>query len=204
MPLREEKLSEILLTSYSEGYFQKPEFQLSSFDDEIKSVYSKLGGIMDSYPTSFRGFDICCKDFIVELDEEQHFNRYRLATLDSSIYTGFRGFNINSYKKFCVNFESECLSKADNRKYWSSDSTTSQFGDSSSPGILTESGSSRWKQRAFYDYLRDVGSVMGAYKLVRISIWDKVGGVLVKDILDKKMQNMYGGLKQLIEECTTV
>jgi len=39
-----------------------------------------LNGILSQYPFHFRGFDINCNEFIIELDEERHFNRNRLIT----------------------------------------------------------------------------------------------------------------------------
>ena len=39
---------------------------------------------------------------------------------------------------------------------------------------MGENGSPRWKQRAFYDYLRDVVALVNRIPLIRISVYDRV------------------------------
>jgi hypothetical protein len=54
------------------------------------------------------------------------------------------------------------------------------FGGSDAPGVFGDRGSSRWKQRALYDAVRDAyaWSTPGA-NLARISIHDEIGGLSV-------------------------
>lgn len=141
--------------------------------NEVERVYLKLGGVLNEVPLRFGGWDIVLNDFIVELDEEQHFNRFRAETLDSFIYHVVKGFDPSYYKNHCRDFETECLRKANWGKYWKTDSTERQFGISDKLGLLEENGSSRWKQRAFYDFLKDVFSIIYNQKLIRISIYDQ-------------------------------
>ena len=54
--------------------------------NEVKRNYIKLGGVQENIPLKFEKWDIILKDFAIELDEEQHFNRYRAVTLESYIY----------------------------------------------------------------------------------------------------------------------
>ena len=80
MPKLEETLSQLLKREFGEGSFDKPtyfDFLNSRLHSEIESTYRKLNGQLDNYPVSFRGFDIELPHLIVELDEAQHFNRYR-------------------------------------------------------------------------------------------------------------------------------
>ena len=49
-------------------------------------IYKNLGGVLSEIPVKAGPYDIDTREFIIELDEENHFNRYRLATLDSVIY----------------------------------------------------------------------------------------------------------------------
>lgn len=142
--------------------------------NEVERVYKNLGGVLKEVPLRFGNWDIILKDFIIELDEEQHFNRYRAMTLDSFIYHVAKGTDCIDYKNYCKVHESECLSKACWGKDWSTSSTEKQFGQSSTKGDFNKAGSSRWKQRAFYDYLKDVFAVTYAIKLVRISVYDNV------------------------------
>ena len=67
---------------------------------------------------------------------------------------------------------------------WSTPSSERQFGISNAPGDLSGSGSSRWKQRAFNDYRKDVLSLVINRPLVRISVYDKIGDYTVEQILD--------------------
>jgi len=49
---------------------------ISQHRDEVMQVYRSLGGILNEIPFRFGGWDIVAPNFIIELDEEQHFNRY--------------------------------------------------------------------------------------------------------------------------------
>ena len=85
------------------------EIEYAGLDDEILDIYKKLGGIQESFPINY-SWDIKYPDFIIELDEELHFNRYRLITLNSSIYNSYRYFSIGKYKEYCRLYENKCLS----------------------------------------------------------------------------------------------
>jgi len=142
--------------------------------NELDRTYRRLGGILNNPPLSFGKWDILLEDFIVELDEEQHFNRYRSVTLNSYIYHLEKGFDILTYNKYCTDYELNCLAKSSWGKYWTSPSTERQFGIPGPKGSLEVPGSPRWKQRAFYDYIRDVFASIYQINLIRISIYDKL------------------------------
>ena len=202
MPKQEEILSQLLINEYGECSFKKLsyfDFSNSKFHNEITKVYKKLNGQLEMYPVAFRGFDIQLSNCIVELDEEQHFNRYRALTLDSSMYKKINSFSTADYISYCNNFENLCLKKGYNRKYWKSNSTEIQFGKSSSDGTLTGNGSSRWRQRAFYDFLRDAGQRIGNYKLIRISVHQFIDDKKVGEILNKNLTKYYPKLISLIK-----
>lgn len=177
---RQYKLRKILDRYFKPGDYEIPrltvkELKRQGVYNEFFFVYRNLGGVMDEIPIKFGSWDIVYEDFILELDEEQHFNRYRRITLDSWIYSVDPYFNLNQYKYYCKIYEDNCLHKASYGKYWASNSTIHQFGPASQIGDLNGNGSPRWKQRAFYDYLRDIYSVVYKIPVVRISIYDKVG-----------------------------
>lgn len=179
MKTRQNLLTATLTKHYGQGYdpgniLQWEDLKRMGLINEVERVYKKLGGILNEVPLKFGNWDIILKDFMIELDEEQHFNRYRAMTLDSFIYHVAKGIDCIDYKNYCKVHESGCLSKAIWGKYWSSPSTEKQFGQSGAKGDLNKAGSSRWKQRAFYDYLKDVFSVTYGIKLVRISVYDSV------------------------------
>ena len=203
MPKQQETLKQLLQKEFGTNKFQKPnysDFSNSKFHNEIESTYKKLNGQLEVYPIAFKGFDIQIPNCIVELDEAQHFNRYRSLTLDSTIYKTNNSFSTSDYKKFCKEFEDDCLQKGDYGQYWKTDSTEKQFGISSPEGILTGNGSSRWKQRAFYDFLRDVSQQIGNYKLIRISIHQKIDDKSVDEILNRNLKNYFPQLIKLVEQ----
>lgn len=202
MPKQEEVLSKLLTEYFGKGAYRKPsigDFSHSKFHNEIQNVYKKLNGQLNVYPIAFTGFDIELPQCIVELDEAQHFNRYRKITLDSSIYKANKSFSTTEYKDYCNHFEIECLKKGDNRKYWKTPSTEKQFGKSAADDILTGDGSSRWRQRAFYDFLRDVGQYVGSYKLIRISIYQRIEDKTIGEILERELTKYYPQMLKLIE-----
>ena len=176
----QEILSRILIERFRDTTKQIPssieinDLVKAGLMNEVDRTYRRLGGILNKPPLSFGKWDILLKDFIVELDEEQHFNRNRSVTLNSYIYHLEKGFDILTYNKYCTDYELNCLAKSSWGKYWSSPSTERQFGLPGPKGSLEGPGSPRWKQRAFYDYLRDVFASIYRIDLIRISIYDKL------------------------------
>lgn len=186
MGFREEYLEKILIEKFGSKFHKKPESKeiyKSDFSKEIEEVYKSLKGKLKQYPTGFRGYDICCKKFIIELDEERHFNQYRLTTLSSDFYNDYHYFDIDNYKVFCKEKEKECLAAASWGGNWKNIASEQQFGESNIEGCLVGNGSSRWKQRAFYDFLRDVSSHLLNIPIFRISIYEKIDEQTVLDDL---------------------
>ncbi len=156
----------------------------------IEEMYRRLGGIEPRCPSNVGGWDIPLASCAVEFDGEQHFNRYRQLTLDCTLYKELPLFPLDLYRKFCREREPECRKKASGGKYWTSPSAETQFGPSDSRGLLGASGSARWKQRAFYDMLRDFALLVGAPPVARMSVWDELhigsDGVNVAAALTKR------------------
>ena len=178
MKLRETYLKSLITELFGEGSKEQFKFSYSDLSQngksELSEVYQSLGGTLQTPPTRFGAWDIIALNFIVELDEEQHFNRYRAKTFKSSVYVGNSGFSIEKYVQYCKGFEAHCLKKASFGKYWTSPSTEKQFGAPGSKGDFSAEGSPRWKQRAFYDFCRDLYAKEFGFKLVRLSIYDQV------------------------------
>ena len=135
---------------------------------EVKSMYKELGGTLEKPPLGFGSWDIPTPEFILDLDEENHFNRYRLQTLKSNIYQKIKGFPLDAYQQFCTQYESCCCKHG---KYWKNDSTEKLFIKSDNNGCLNGTGSSRWRQRAFYDFLRDVTGLIKGIPVIRLSVY---------------------------------
>jgi hypothetical protein len=179
MKQRQEILSSILTSKYGKGAtypnsINQVDLIKAGLVNEVNRIYFKLGGILGESPLSFGKWDICLGEFIVELNEEQHFNRYRAITLSSYIYHLERGFDVFDYGKFCQEYEFESLKKSTWGKYWTSLSAERQFGNAGVKRDLEILGFPRWKQRAFYDYLRDVFAMIYRIRVIRLSIYDKI------------------------------
>jgi hypothetical protein len=62
------------------------------------------------------------------------------------------------------------------RGKWTNNSCEKQFGVASRPGDLSGNGSPRWKQRAFYDFCKDLSPFLIGVKVVRVAVWDELAG----------------------------
>lgn len=188
MRQRQEILTKILTQKFGSGRYYPNSIELTvmnkaGLSNEVGRTYRKLGGILEVPPRSFGKWDICLNGFIVEFDEEQHFNRYRAITLESYIYHINKGFDIFDYARYCADYESNCLKKSSWGKYWTSPSTAKQFCLPGLNGNLEINGSPRWRQRAYYDYLRDVFAIIYRIPVIRVSIYDMiVSGGNVKSV----------------------
>ena len=160
----------------------------SEYNDDVDYIYRKLGGMLKEIPLGIRKWDMEINGIAVELDEERHFNRYREITLNSKVYTFLPCFPLHEYRECCKLYEPNCLKSASYGGYWTNASCEKQFGSASKPGKLDGNGAPRWKQRAFYDFVKDLAPLIIGVPLVRISIWDKVllndSAIVVKEILE--------------------
>ena len=138
---KENILKQIVLQEYGEKKhpkLTKNQFSLSSeLYFEVERIYKELGGTQEEPPLKFGAWDISTPKFIMELDEENHFNRYRLQTLNSNIYQSIKGFPLEAYKQFCRQYESRCRKFGG---YWKSDSSENLFMKSNDNGCLNGTG----------------------------------------------------------------
>ncbi|WP_431606779.1 DUF7255 family protein [Mycolicibacterium neoaurum] len=140
--------------------------------NEIAYVYYSLGG-RDPLPVKTGPWDMAFGDLVIEFDEEQHFNRYRRATLEIPLAARLPWRS--SYSSQCETYETACSRKASNGGYWTNASAERMFGPPGSKDDLNGSGSPRWKQRAVYDLIRDATAISGGVRLARLSRWDEIG-----------------------------
>lgn len=190
MAKKQTYLAQVCQAYYGKGNHTKlsaNELQASAYYDEIMNIYKRLGGILEVAPTRVGAYDIDTPNFIIEFDEENHFNRYRLSTLNSTIYTNNINVNIENYKKFCKNYEHNCLTYG---KYAHNSSTDKQFGNSVIDLDLLDQNRTRWKQRAFYDFIKDVTSIIIGVPIIRISIYEKYKGVTIEDIINRQYKEL--------------
>ena len=188
---KEKILNQVVLQEYGEKKHSKlTKSQLSLSPElysEVKSMYKELGGTQEDPPLTFGPWDISTPEFIIELDEENHFNRYRLQTLNSNIYQMINGFRLDEYMRFCTLYESGCRKHGG---FWKNNSSEKLFVKSDDNGCLDGAGSSRWRQRAFYDFLRDVTGLIKEIPVFRLSIYQTFKGRKVYDIIESKDKAM--------------
>lgn len=195
MGQRQNKLKEIILKKFSAFKHDKLnhiELESSSLVNFVSDTFKKLGGQRDKLPTNYGPWDISTKGFILELDEERHFNRYRLETLTSNYYKNYTNFSTVDYKRFCKDFENNCLYTTRWGGNWKNNSTEKMFLNSNSEGNLLGNGSSRWRQRAYYDFMKDITASIKNIPIMRVSIYDSFRGMTIDNMLsgnDNKIIN---------------
>lgn len=159
-------------------------------------LYQRLQGIQQPARISSGIWDIAVEgNLLIEVDEENHFNRHRAATLDGTDYPWTA-----DYLRYCAEYESRCRT---NGGFWTSTSSECMFGPASPRGDHTGVGAPRWRQRALYDAVRDVWAQGNpGWRLARLSIYDVVDGVRFNDVLRGRQQITPDRLRELIEART--
>ena len=188
--LKQEILKKICAKHFSTHTHERlslDELQASGYYDDIVNVYHRLGGILTTIPSRVREYDIDTPNFIIELDEENHFNRYRLSTLQSDVYNDNHNLDVELYKGYCKSYENKCCTHG---KYASSNSTNKQFGKSVVDGDLKDVNRTRWKQRAFYDYIKDITSLVIGVPIIRISIYEVYKGKTIETLIKNHCEDL--------------
>ena len=168
---------------------RSPRLQTLSFEaaESTLKLYSELGGTLQVPKLRPGGWDLQYSgNFVVELDEQLHFNRYRALTLESPLIKNLPW--TESYRKFTTDYEGRCLSDSLSMAgKWTSAGSVNLFGSAGTSGDFTSNGSPRWKQRALYDYMKDAAAADGETKLIRLSIYDRVGSFSLDEILEPRL-----------------
>lgn len=157
--------------------------------EEVGAVFQRVGGIAElSRPrlTTFvkrLGVDDCLsvsgKRIVVEYDEVLHFSPFRKITLRSRLYDKLKvGFILPDYLAICGTFR---ITGGSGRAH--NPSAHAAFRCPVSPGEC------RHRQRAFYDFLKDVilgSGFAGLPRLVRISDrTDFINGRPPSDVVER-------------------
>ena len=151
---------------------------------QVMVLYRRLEGRGESPKLRPGGWDLAFdSNLLVELDEELHFNRYRLMTLDPGWAESLPWRN--DYIGYCDDREVDCLSAGTWGQRWSNSSCEAMFGPADPPGILRSRGAPRWKQRALYDAVKDAFALSSTeMRLARLAVYDRVGGIEIGAVLD--------------------
>lgn len=206
MGVHQDRLAELLRTrlGFSEAdKAPRPKLAVMPADGraQVMDLYRTLGGIHPDPPLTTGPWDIAyAGDLMFELDESAHFNRYRAITLQP-LWTERLPWRA-TYSRFCVQFEDACLNERGWGGYWTNASTERLFGPPGPPRSLDGAGSPRWKQRALYDAMRDLSALHGVVRLVRLSVYDELGGIPLGLVLSGKAPVNPESLRALIAERT--
>ncbi len=166
---------------------------------DVLGVYRALGGVLDSPKLRPGAWDLAFDDdLVVELDEELHFNRYRLLTLDAPWYSDQAW--APEYRELCVDHEEECLSAGKWGQRWTNDSCIAMFGPGSPRGVLDGAGAPRWKQRALYDAMKDLMPLVNGLNVARVSTYDLVEDVPLGAALEHRATLDMAALAKLVQQ----
>lgn len=148
--------------------------QASPYYGEVLRLYRLLGGVLEEPRITLRHWDMVVNGAAVELDEELHFNCYRALTLDAPWYDSLPAFPRETYRRYCINGEAACLQAGGFGGKWTNPSAERQFGSAGLARDLAGPGSPRWRQRAFYDTVKDLSPFTIGVMVVRVAIWDEI------------------------------
>ena len=177
MGKRQSALKDILGGSDRVGRLPMPtatSLSASALDETLREMYQWLGGRQQNLPPRRGRWDVEFGGMAIELDEERHFNRYRLLTLDHAVYERSSAFPRDEYRSYCRGREPECLRAGRWGRYWTTPSAEAHFGPSDAEGVLGRHGSACWRQRAYYDFMKDMASLVLPVGVCRLSVWDSV------------------------------
>jgi len=147
----------------------------------LKEIFEELGGI-GPYPLLEKlKFDFKIGRHLIIWDDELHFNRYRLSTFRSEMYTEWNFPFTESYKRLSRTFEKECLKSGLQLRIWNGPPIAKNvFGQAEESGDFSGNGSSGWKLLAYNDAQFDLQTRLHGYKLIRLSPYETImtGGSL--------------------------
>lgn len=156
----------------------------------LKEILSDLGG-NGSFPLLEKlKFDFKIGRQLILWDDELQFNRYRLATFRSDLYSDMSFPFAEGYKRLCRTYEKEALKAGMPQRIWAGPPVASHlFGAASEPGDFSGNGASGWKLLAYNSAQTDLQTRIHGYKLIRLCPYETImtGGSLKR--LDQLLVN---------------
>lgn len=167
-----------------------PKFLDSKGKAWMKEIFEDLGG-KGSFPLLEKlKFDFKIGRHLIIWDEELHFNRYRLATFRSEMYSEWTFPFSEGHKRLCRTYEKECLKAGMQQRIWNGPPVAKTvFGEASESGDFSGNGAIGWKLLAYNDAQYDLQTRLHGYKLIRLSSYETLmtGGSLKR--LDQLLVN---------------
>jgi hypothetical protein len=156
----------------------------------LKEILDDLGGNGSLPLLEKLKFDFKVGRHLILWDEELHFNRYRLISLRSDLYSEMNFTFSDAYKRLCRTYEKEALKSGFQTRIWNGPPLAKHlFGAASEPGDFSGNGASGWKLQAYNDAQIDLQTRIHGYKLIRLSPFETLmtGGSLKR--LDQLLVN---------------
>lgn len=156
----------------------------------LTEIYEDLGGIGKIPLLEKLKFDFKINRNLFVYDDEIHFNRYRLITFRSDLYSELNFPFLETQKRLCRSYEKECLKVGMQQRIWDGAPIAKHsFGESSEPGDFSGNGAVGWKLEAYNDAQFDLQTRIHGYKLFRITPFETLmtGGSLKR--LDQLLIN---------------
>ena len=156
----------------------------------LAEIYEDLGGVGKIPLLEKLKFDFKIGRNLLVYDEELHFNRYRLVTFRSELYTELNFPFSEMQKRLCRTYEKDCLKVGLQQRIWNGAPIAKHcFGEASEPGDFSGNGAIGWKLTAYNDAQFDLQTRIHGYKLFRITPFETLmtGGSLKR--LDQLLIN---------------
>ena len=156
----------------------------------LAEIYEDLGGFGEIPLLEKLKFDFKIGRNLFVYDEELHFNRYRLVTFRSELYTELNFPFSEMQKRLCRTYEKDCLKVGLQQRIWNGAPIAKHcFGEASEPGDFSGNGAIGWKLTAYNDAQFDLQTRIHGYKLYRITPFETLmtGGSLKR--LDQLLIN---------------
>ncbi|MFA0964233.1 hypothetical protein AB9P05_20665 [Roseivirga sp. BDSF3-8] len=142
--------------------------------DQTEDVYRSLGGQQKYIPFPYQHNQLIAGEHLVMLDTSLAYNRYRIKTFRNPVYDNLPGVAVDSLRRFCRQYESECLKSGMREGIWTSEEAESHFGAASEPGDFHGNGAPGWKWHAYTDHIMDIMSLYSGVPVIRFSIYDNL------------------------------
>lgn len=167
-----------------------PKFLDSKGKAWLREIVDDLGG-NDRLPLMEKlRFDFKLGRNLICWDDELHFNRYRLQTFRSEMYSEWTFSFVEGHKRLSRTYERDCLKAGMQQRIWNGPPVAKTiFGEASDLGDLTGNGAIGWKLTAYNDSQYDLQTRIHGYKLCRLSPYETLmtGGSLKR--LDQLLVN---------------
>lgn len=139
--------------------------EYAGLGEELQMVASSLGFNNDTVPEKAQEIDIEVNGVAIALDDEHQFNRFRLQTLQSSVYSLPLIYNLSRYRGYCQYNQGQISAPSQAGKKIK-DRLSFQKAPESSDLIL--------KLQAMNDYMQDLLPLVHYVPVLRVSVYDQI------------------------------